>query len=163
MILPFFLDIVNGQEAQQIIITDQILHDAVKVLRGSLHAVEISKDFYPSPSDLSHHRSLQLIPLSLMTFLSWLVDDNCFHIESDYNALSHDKARKCIAVAEMIISLNKNNFTPFNLGLALQLYHGYGSKHLIETLHAFGIDRKMKITSLLLHIMYIKDLQDKCD
>jgi hypothetical protein len=39
----------------------------------------------------------------------------------------------------MIISLHKNNFTPFNLGLALQLYHGYGSKHLIETLHAFGI------------------------
>jgi hypothetical protein len=74
-----------------------------------------------------------------MTFLSWLVDDNCFHIESDYNALSHDKARKCIAVAEMIISLHKNNFTPFNLGLTLQLYHGYGSKHLIETLHAFGI------------------------
>jgi hypothetical protein len=44
---------------------DQILHDAVKVLRGSLHAVEISKDFYPSPSDLSHHRSLQFIPPSL--------------------------------------------------------------------------------------------------
>jgi hypothetical protein len=49
------------------------------------------------------------------------------------------KARKCIALAEMIISLHKNNFTPFNFGLALQLYHGYGSKHLIETLHAFGI------------------------
>jgi hypothetical protein len=59
---------------------DQILHDAAKVLRGSLHAVEISKDFYPSPSDLSHHRSLQFIPPSLMTFLSWLVDGNCFHI-----------------------------------------------------------------------------------
>jgi hypothetical protein len=55
---------------------DQILHDAAKVLRGSLHTVEISKDFYPSPSDLSHHRSLQFIPPSLMTFLSWLVDDN---------------------------------------------------------------------------------------
>jgi hypothetical protein len=54
---------------------DQILHDAVKVLRGSLHAVEISKDFYPSPSDLSHHRSLHFIPPSLMTFLSWLVDE----------------------------------------------------------------------------------------
>ena len=37
------------------------------------------------------------------------------------------------------ISLHKTNFTPFNLGLALQLYHGYGSKHLIETLHAFGM------------------------
>ena len=126
-----FVDVPDMQE-------DQILHDAAKVLRGSLHAVEIFKDLYPSPSDLFRHRSLQFIPPSLMTFLSWLVDDNCFHIESDYNALSHDKARKCIAVAEMIISLHKNNFTPFNLGLALQLYHGYGSKHLIETLHAFG-------------------------
>jgi hypothetical protein len=34
---------------------------------------------------------------------------------------------------------NTYNFTPFNLGLALQLYHGYGFKHLIETIHAFGI------------------------
>jgi hypothetical protein len=31
---------------------DQILHDAAKVLRVSVHTVEISKDFYP-PSDLS--------------------------------------------------------------------------------------------------------------
>jgi hypothetical protein len=69
---------------------DQIIHDAAKVLRGSLHAVEISKDFSPSPSDLSHHRSLQFIPPSLMTFLSWLVDDNCFHIESDYNSTSEN-------------------------------------------------------------------------
>jgi hypothetical protein len=57
--------------------------------------------------------------------LSWLVDGNCFHIESDYNALSHDKARKCIAVAEMIISLHKNNFTPFNLGLVLERFRTY--------------------------------------
>jgi hypothetical protein len=56
-----------------------------------------------------------------MTFLSWLVDDNCFHIESDNNAWSHDKARKRIAVAEMIISLHKNNFTPFNLGCSNKL------------------------------------------
>ena len=68
---------------------DQILHDAAKLLRGSLHAVKISKDFYPSPSDLSHHRPLQFIPPSLMTFLSWLVDDNYFHIKSDYSAYSY--------------------------------------------------------------------------
>ena len=30
----------------------QILHDAAKVLRGSLHAVEISKDVSPSLSDV---------------------------------------------------------------------------------------------------------------
>ena len=66
---------------------DQILHDAAKVLRGSLHAVKIYKDCYPS--DLSHHRSLQFIPPSLMTFLSWLVDENYFHIKSDYSAYSY--------------------------------------------------------------------------
>ena len=65
---------VNVPDMQE----DYILHDSVKVLRGSLHAVEISKDFYPSPSDLSHHRSLQFIPPSLMTFLSLLVDDIVF-------------------------------------------------------------------------------------
>jgi sensor domain CHASE-containing protein len=53
-----FVDVPDMQE-------DQILHDAAKVLRGSLHAVEISKDLYPSSSDLSHHRSLQFIPPSL--------------------------------------------------------------------------------------------------
>jgi hypothetical protein len=53
-----FVDVPDKQE-------DQILHDAAKVLRGSLHAVEISKDSYPSPSGLSHHRSLQFISLLL--------------------------------------------------------------------------------------------------
>jgi hypothetical protein len=38
-----FVDVPDMQE-------DQILHDTEKVLRGSLHAVEISKDFYP-PSE----------------------------------------------------------------------------------------------------------------
>jgi sensor domain CHASE-containing protein len=36
-----FVDVPDMQE-------DQILHDAAKVLRGSLHAVEISKDLYPN-------------------------------------------------------------------------------------------------------------------
>jgi hypothetical protein len=39
-----FVDVPDMQE-------DQILHDAAKVLGGSLHAVEISKDFYPSPTE----------------------------------------------------------------------------------------------------------------
>jgi sensor domain CHASE-containing protein len=39
-----FVDVPDMQE-------DQILHDAANVLHGSLHAVEISKDFYPSSSN----------------------------------------------------------------------------------------------------------------
>jgi hypothetical protein len=42
-------------------------------------------------------------------------------------------------------------------------------KHYGDTINRISIlsiektKRKMKITSLLLHIMYVKDLQDKCD
>jgi hypothetical protein len=41
-----FVDVPDMRE-------DQILHDAAKVLRGSLHAVEISKDLYPSHPKLN--------------------------------------------------------------------------------------------------------------
>ena len=37
-----------------------------------------------------------------------------------------------------MISLHKNQYTPFTLALALQLHHEYGSKNLIETLHSHG-------------------------
>ena len=34
---------------------------------------------------------------------------------------------------------NRFCFTPFHLGLALQMYHEFGSKHLVETLNANGL------------------------
>jgi hypothetical protein len=41
-----------------------------------------------------------------------------------------------MALAETIVSINKNSFTPFSLGLVLQMHHVYGSKNLVETLHS---------------------------
>jgi hypothetical protein len=43
-----------------------------------------------------------------------------------------------MALAETIVSINKNSFTPFSPGLALQMHHVYGSKNLVETLHSHG-------------------------
>jgi hypothetical protein len=43
-----------------------------------------------------------------------------------------------MALAETIVSINKNSFTPFSLGLVLQMHHVYGSKNLVETLHSHG-------------------------
>ena len=59
-------------------------------------------------------------------------------MENDYNSLPGDTVRKCIALAECVISLHKNQFTPFSLSLALQLHHEYGSKNLIETSQSHG-------------------------
>ena len=49
-----------------------------------------------------------------------------------------EKLRKCIALAECIVSVSRNSFTPFHLGLALQMHHVYGSKTLVETLSSHG-------------------------
>jgi hypothetical protein len=49
-----------------------------------------------------------------------------------------------MALAETIVSINKNSFTPFSLGLALQMHHVYGSTNLVETLHSQNADSFVK-------------------
>jgi hypothetical protein len=44
-----------------------------------------------------------------------------------------------------------------------KISHQKNDKVHISILSIEKTKKKMKITSLLLHIMYIKDLQDKCD
>jgi hypothetical protein len=39
---------------------------------------------------------------------------------------------------ESIVSLSKNVIMPFQIGLALQLYHEFGSKQLVDILHVHG-------------------------
>jgi hypothetical protein len=46
--------------------------------------------------------------------------------------------RKCMSLTESIVSLSKNVITPFQIGLTLQLYHEFGSKQLVDTLHVHG-------------------------
>jgi hypothetical protein len=38
-----------------------------------------------------------------------------------------------MALAETLVSINKNSFTPFSLGLALQMHHVFGSKNLVDS------------------------------
>ena len=49
------------------------------------------------------------------------------------------KLRKCLSLAECIVSVSKYKFTAFHLGLALQVHHIYGYKNLIEILHSHGL------------------------
>ena len=44
-----------------------------------------------------------------------------------------------MGITECIFSISKDVFTPFYLGLAVQLYHNVGSKQLIETLYSHGL------------------------
>ena len=78
------------------------------------------------------------MPTSLKQFLTWLLEDSAYEaVQSDF-PLPQEKYRKCMALAESIISIQRNSFTPFHLGLALQLHHQFGSKYLVETINSHG-------------------------
>ena len=98
----------------------------------------MSNEYYPLPSEVSITESCKFIPHCLLNFIVWLVNDSCFYQENNYEGTSNDILRKCISIAECVISLHKTQFTPFNVGLALQFHHEYGSKQLIETLNSYG-------------------------
>ena len=117
---------------------EQTLHDAATILCSSLQSLEMSNEYYPLPSEISITESCKFIPHCLHYLIVWLINYSCFYQENNYEWISNDILRKCISIAECVISLHKKQFTPFSVGLALQFHHEYGSKQLIETLNSYG-------------------------
>jgi hypothetical protein len=63
-----------------------------------------------------------------------------------------------MGITECIFSISQNVFTPFYLGLAVQLYHNFGSKQLIKTLYSHGFcasygEVRQYLTSIVHHEM----------
>ena len=96
---------------------------------------ELNNDFYPTSSECSLPISIQSMPPALTKFICWLIDEKSFLAVSNQNQTPIEKMRKCMSLTENIVSLSKNVITPFQIGLALQLYHEFGSKQLVDTLH----------------------------
>jgi hypothetical protein len=98
--------------------------------------------------------SCKFIPHCLLNFIVWLVNDSRFYQENNYEGTLNDILRKCISIAECVISLHKKQFTPFSVGLALQFHHEYGSKQLIETLNSYGFCANY--TEITIWVVYAK-------
>ena len=81
---------------------------------------------------------MERMPLSLTKFICRLLDKKSFQDASEPYVIPHDKIRKIMGKTECIFSISKDVSTPFYLGLAVQLYHNFGSKQLIETLYSHG-------------------------
>jgi hypothetical protein len=101
------------------------------------------------------------MPPVLKTFLCWLLDDVAYDTVNKDHTIPPEKLRKCMALAETLVSINKNSSTPFSLGLVLQMHHVYGSKNLVETLHSHGFcasynELKRYLTSLADHEIITK-------
>ncbi|CAC5423646.1 unnamed protein product [Mytilus coruscus] len=119
---------------------DLILHKAFGILRKQIVDLVIQDETYSSPGDTSLSQSPKIMPPVLKTFLCWLRSGDAYETVNYDNELSSEKLRKYLALAETIVSINRNSFMPFNLGLVLQMHHVYhqvyGSKSLVETSHS---------------------------
>jgi len=113
-----------------------ILHAAACILRRQISDITISDDEYPAPEEVSILNSDAKLPSSLKTFM---LDDSAFESANDSTSVPIGKLRKCLSLAECSVSVSKNKFTSFLLGLALQVHHIYGYKNLIEILHSHGL------------------------
>ena len=135
---------------------EQILHSASSIIRRDIESLDIEHEFYPNASDVSLGTSLEKMPSTLTKFLAWLIDDKSFEKANELHAMSKEKLRKVLGLIESIVSVAKCTFTPFHLGLAIELYHEYGSRTLIETLFSHGFcasytEVRCYLTSIAVH------------
>ena len=93
----------------------------------------------PSPGEMGLSECAQQMPPLITKFVEWLVDKNSYGAAISSYVLPHDILRHCVALAECIVSTCQNTPTPFQVGLAIQLHHEYGSCSLIDTLHSHGL------------------------
>ena len=137
---------------------EQILHSAVRILRRDIEKINISTDEYPTANEVSMAVSMERMPLSLTKFIYWLLDKKSFQDAAQPYVAPHDKIRRIMGITECIFSISKDVFTPFYLGLVVQLYHNFGSKQLIETLYSHGFcasygEVRRYLTSIVHHEM----------
>jgi hypothetical protein len=72
------------------------------------------------------------MPSTLTKFLAWLIDDKSFEKANEPHVMSKEKLRKVLGLVESIVSVARCTFTSFHLGLAIELYHEYGSRTYVS-------------------------------
>jgi hypothetical protein len=75
---------------------------------------------------------------SILKFICWLIGEKAYKAASEPYTVPIDKIKKILGITESIVSLSKHTFTPFHLGLAVQLHHELGSRGLVDNLNSHG-------------------------
>lgn len=82
----------------------QILYAVASFLRKQISEVVIQWDKYPLSKDTSLDHSIEMMPPALTKFLYCLLDDGPNKENKEYE-LPIDKIRKCMVLAECIVSM----------------------------------------------------------
>ena len=124
----------TSQESQE-----HILHSAASILRHDIQSFVINNEDYPNANEVSLAISVEKMSQSILKFICWLIDEKAYKAASEPYTVPIDKIRKILGITEPIVSLSKHTFTPFHLGLAVQLHHEFGSRGLVDNLNSHGL------------------------
>jgi hypothetical protein len=96
---------------------DKILHADIRISRRDIEKISISTDEYLTANEVSLALSMDRMPLSLTTFICWLLDYKSFKNATEPYNILNDKLQKVMGITECIFSVSRDVFTPFHLGL----------------------------------------------
>jgi len=69
------------------------------------------------------------MPNSLIKLFNWVTNDKAFNAGDNPPEMQTDGLRKCLELTECIVAISRNMFTPFHLGLAIQVYREFDLKN----------------------------------
>ena len=102
-----------------------------------MEKVEQDPGFYESSYHLSFRSCQDYVPHILYDSMNWCVDENAFTAVQKCEESSKENL-SIIAICQDIIAQCRQMRTPITLGLGIMLHHEFGSKALINELHAIG-------------------------
>ena len=117
----------------------QLLHTAAGILRRQMSDIAESRRHYDPLSKISIDQCAKFVSDFMYDFFSWLTDGTSYSNVtqcSDDNATKNDVAT--ISICHDIIGKSRSIRSPITLGLALYIHHEFGSKQLLQELHAMG-------------------------
>ncbi|CAG9760430.1 unnamed protein product [Ceutorhynchus assimilis] len=111
-----------------------ILHKAAEILKREIRKFQSEQKEFPMPENISSSEFEKQVPKLLLTFMSWLIDDNAFNnVESEVA----EAVIPCSIIMALVSKIYKKNY--FQFGLGLFIHHTVRSKQLLETLSDIGL------------------------
>ena len=117
----------------------QLLHSAAGILRRHMSNIVEAKHHYDPSSRIGIDPCAKFVPDLMYDFFMWLTDAASY---SNVTRCGDDNASKTdiatISICHNIIAKSRNIRSPITLGLALYVHHEFGSRQLVQELHALG-------------------------
>lgn len=104
-----------------------IIETAAKIIKNDIRSTAEKSDSFPGTDNLTNSAALHYLPESLKLLLSKM-----------FSSKNKDRKVGSIGQAIMQAACPRSLLAPLQIGLAVQLYHHFRSRYLIDTLHSLG-------------------------